>query len=103
MNALTLMFVQPHGVGVVIECVHLCMAMRGVQKPHSTTVTSCMLGDFKHDARTRSEFLHLVRSAPYAQVAGPAMVRFLFHLIFALYVATQGRESIALLHEITNQ
>jgi GTP cyclohydrolase IA len=55
---------EPHGVGVVIECVHLCMAMRGVQKPHSTTITSCMLGDFKTDARTRNEFLHLVRSAP---------------------------------------
>ena len=39
----------------------------------STTVTSCMLGDFKNDARTRNEFLHLVRSAPYAHVAGPAM------------------------------
>jgi hypothetical protein len=47
----------------VVECVHLCMAMRGVQKPHSTTVTSCMLGDFKTDPRTRNEFLHLVRSA----------------------------------------
>lgn len=58
---------------MVIECVHLCMAMRGVQKPHSTTVTSCMLGDFKNDARTRNEFLHLVRSAPYAHVAGPAV------------------------------
>jgi hypothetical protein len=49
------------------------MAMRGVQKPHSTTVTSCMLGDFKDDARTRNEFLHLVRSAPYGHVAGPAL------------------------------
>jgi GTP cyclohydrolase I len=59
---------EPHGVGVVIECVHLCMAMRGVQKPHSTTITSCMLGDFKTDARTRNEFLHLVRSAPLSHV-----------------------------------
>ena len=60
---------EPHGVGVVIECVHLCMAMRGVQKPHSTTITSCMLGDFKTDARTRNEFLHLVRSAPLSHVS----------------------------------
>ena len=63
---------EPHGVGVVIECVHLCMAMRGVQKPHSTTITSCMLGDFKTDSRTRNEFLHLVRSAPMQHVASSA-------------------------------
>jgi len=63
----------PHGVGVVIECVHLCMAMRGVQKPHSTTVTSCMLGDFKNDPRTRNEFLHLVRSAPSGPPPGAAV------------------------------
>jgi GTP cyclohydrolase IA len=51
---------EPCGVGVVIEANHLCMMMRGVQKQNSSTVTSCMLGDFRYDLRTRSEFLELV-------------------------------------------
>ena len=53
--------VQPRGVGVVIEARHLCMMMRGVEKQNSRAVTSCMLGTFRSDARTRSEFLDFVR------------------------------------------
>ena len=52
---------QPRGVGVVIEARHLCMMMRGVQKQNSRAVTSCMLGLFRSDARTRAEFLDFVR------------------------------------------
>ena len=51
-----------HGVGVVVEARHLCMMMRGVQKQNSSTMTSCLLGTFRSDPRTRSEFLDLVRS-----------------------------------------
>ncbi len=53
--------VHPLGVGVVMEGRHLCMEMRGVEKPGGSTVTSCMLGIFRTDARTRAEFLALVR------------------------------------------
>jgi GTP cyclohydrolase IA len=53
--------VTPKGVGVVVEARHLCMEMRGVQKPGGQLITSCMLGTFRKDARTRSEFLDLVR------------------------------------------
>lgn len=48
------------GVGVIIEAKHLCMMMRGVEKQNSTMCTSVMLGSFREDARTRSEFLSLV-------------------------------------------
>jgi GTP cyclohydrolase I len=51
---------RPGGVAVVVEARHLCMEMRGVEKA-SQTVTSCMLGCFREDARTRAEFLQLVR------------------------------------------
>jgi GTP cyclohydrolase IA len=53
---------QPEGVGVVADASHLCMMMRGVAKQSSTTMTSCLLGRFRSDARTRSEFLGLVRN-----------------------------------------
>ncbi len=50
----------PLGVGVVIEARHLCMVMRGVEKQHSTMTTSCMLGKFREDERTRMEFMNLI-------------------------------------------
>jgi GTP cyclohydrolase I len=53
--------IAPLGVGVVIEGRHLCMAMRGVEKESSQTVTSAMLGSFKDNPKTREEFLSLVR------------------------------------------
>ena len=52
--------IQPSGVAVVIEAKHLCMMMRGVEKQNSVMKTSCLLGVFKDDARTRSEFLSLL-------------------------------------------
>lgn len=53
--------IAPLGVAVVAEATHLCMAMRGVEKQNSTTVTSAMRGAFREDARTRHEFLELIR------------------------------------------
>lgn len=50
------------GVGVVIECQHMCMMMRGVQKQNSMMTTSSMLGTFRSDINTRNEFLQLIRS-----------------------------------------
>ena len=55
--------ITPIGVAVVIEATHLCMSMRGVGKQNSITTTSAMLGAFHHDARTRNEFLQLIRNA----------------------------------------
>jgi len=52
---------QPKGVAVVIEALHLCMSMRGVEKQNSFTTTSSMIGCFKTDASTRSEFLSLLQ------------------------------------------
>jgi len=51
----------PRGVGVVVEARHLCMEMRGVETPGGRMLTSCMLGTFRRDPRTRAEFLELVR------------------------------------------
>jgi GTP cyclohydrolase I len=53
--------VRPKGVGVVIEAMHLCMIMRGVEKQNSVAVTSCMLGDFRENRATRQEFLSLIK------------------------------------------
>lgn len=51
---------NPVGVGVVVEATHLCMAMRGVDKQNSYTITSSMLGAFRDDKRTRQEFMELI-------------------------------------------
>ena len=54
--------IQPQGVGVVIEARHLCVMMRGVEKQHSSAVTSHMLGSFRNSQDTREEFLSLIRN-----------------------------------------
>src|ERR1700674_5680858 len=56
--------VTPRGVGVVVEGRHLCIEMRGVEKESSQTVTSCMLGVFRSDQRTRAEFLSHLHPSP---------------------------------------
>jgi len=53
--------IQPRGVGVIVEAVHFCMMMRGVEKQNSVAVTSCMLGVFRDNLPTREEFLSFVR------------------------------------------
>ena len=52
----------PEGVGVVVEARHMCMMMRGVEKQNSVATTSAMLGTFRDDVKTRSEFLNLIGS-----------------------------------------
>jgi GTP cyclohydrolase IA len=53
--------ISPLGVAVVMEATHLCMSMRGVEKQNSFAVTSAMLGAFRDNARTRTEFLELIK------------------------------------------
>jgi GTP cyclohydrolase I len=61
--------IVPLGVAVVMEGAHLCMSMRGVEKQNSVAVTSAMLGVFREDARTRMEFLELIRRPEMAERA----------------------------------
>ena len=56
--------IEPQGVGVVIEAQHLCMMMRGVEKQHSTAMTSSMLRCFRNEQETRTKFLSLIRQRP---------------------------------------
>ena len=69
--------IDPLGVAVVCEGTHLCMSMRGVEKQNSCAVTSAMLGAFQDNARTRMEFLELIRirtGNPLSNTAGLACV-----------------------------
>ena len=55
---------KPRGVGVILEARHLCMEMRGAESHSSPTTTSCMLGNFQKDPRTRKELLDLIKARP---------------------------------------
>jgi GTP cyclohydrolase I len=62
--------ISPLGVAVVIEATHLCMSMRGVEKQNSFALTSAMLGTFQSDARTRMEFLELIKRPVLTGLSG---------------------------------
>ena len=66
--------IDPRGVAVVCEGTHLCMSMRGVEKQNSYAVTSAMLGIFRENARTRMEFLELLRTRTASMAGLPANV-----------------------------
>jgi GTP cyclohydrolase I len=59
---------QPRGVAVVMEAVHLCMLMRGVEKQNSKAITSAMLGSFRDNPETRAEFMDLIKSSRGLQI-----------------------------------
>ena len=59
---------QPGGVAVVMEAIHLCMVMRGVEKQNSKAVTSAMLGAFRERPETRAEFMELIKSSRGLQI-----------------------------------
>jgi GTP cyclohydrolase IA len=59
---------QPRGVAVVMEAIHLCMLMRGVEKQNSKAITSSMLGVFRDRAETRAEFMELIKSSRGFQI-----------------------------------
>ena len=67
--------IKPMGVAVVMEATHLCMSMRGVEKQNSFAVTSAMLGVFREDARTRMEFLELIKHRSTVPGIGDATYR----------------------------
>ena len=66
--------IDPLGVAVVCEGTHLCMAMRGVEKQNSYTITSAMLGAFRDNARTRMEFLELIKLRTVLRASSEPMV-----------------------------
>jgi GTP cyclohydrolase I len=63
--------IAPVGVAVVMEATHLCMSMRGVEKQNSVAITSAMLGAFQDNARTRMEFLELIKLPTAASLREP--------------------------------
>jgi GTP cyclohydrolase I-like protein len=77
---------QPRGVGVVVEAVHLCMMMRGVEKQSSKTITSALRGQFRECLMTRDEFLRLAHQRVYLSANGLRSV-----MIFRVYVVQRNR------------
>ena len=84
---------HPSGVAVVIEAKHLCMMMRGVEKQNSVMKTSCLLGSFKEDARTRAEFLALLASTVRCFSPSVNASNFPLHAVFSIRLV--DRENLA--------